>query len=613
MSTLATLIVKLVGDTTDFQRDMEKSTESVSGFHRGIGGLGNVLKGGLMVGAGAAIGAVAGLGAVLVSSVGDAMAAQEITAQLDAVLKSTGGSAGVTKDQVLGLADSLSKVTRFEDDTIVSGENMLLTFTNIGKDVFPDATQAMLDISQAMGKDLPSSAQMLGKALNDPIQGVGALRKIGVQFTDDQEAMIKKLVETGNVMGAQKIILGELNREFGGSAVAAGQTFGGQMDILKNQLGNVKESIGTALLPALSSLATSLGPMLIGAAQGLANFMTTTLIPALQTIFEWIATNLPPAIAALAAFWTDTLQPALATVWSFLQANVIPILSVLVDVWLKALGVEIQLVAAFWTNVLQPALATVWTFIQTNVIPILVILLTWLRDNIPPAIAALANWWTTVLQPAIAAVWSFIQTKIIPLFQSLANLYIAILKKEIELLAAIWKNVLQPALEKIWQFLQDNVIPILVQLAGIVRENIGPALEWLKNNVLDPVAGALGSIGDAISKVISWLDTMAEKLNNIKLPKWLQPGSPTPFELGLLGINAALEDTIHLMDRLSMPNAPVAAAIGYSGARGSEAAPRGGQQWSVTINVQAASGDPRQIGREAEQGMLRAARSLGLR
>ena len=43
MSTLATLMVKLVGDTTDFQRDIEKSTESVTGFGRGMGGLGNVL------------------------------------------------------------------------------------------------------------------------------------------------------------------------------------------------------------------------------------------------------------------------------------------------------------------------------------------------------------------------------------------------------------------------------------------------------------------------------------------------------------------------------------------------------------------------------------------
>lgn len=612
MSTLATLMVKLVGDTTDFQRDIEKSTESVTGFGRGMGGLGNVLKGGLMVGAGAAIGAVAGLGAVLASSVGDAMAAQEVTSQLDAVLKSTAGAAGVTRDQVLGLSDSLSQVTRFEDDTITSGENLLLTFTNIGKDVFPEATETMLDMSQALGQDLKSSALQLGKALNNPIEGMSALSRVGVSFTDAQKEQIKVLQESGDMMGAQKIILDELGREFGGAAVAAGQTFGGQLDILKNQLGNVKENIGNALLPALSSLATSLGPMLIGAAQGLANFMTTTLVPAIQKLFEWIAVNLPPAISALASFWTDTLQPALATVWSFLQANVIPILSVLVDVWLKAVSFEVQVLAAFWTNVLQPALATVWTFLQANVIPVLITLVTWLRDNIPPAIQVLAMFWTNVLQPALTAVWAFIQTNIVPLFRALANVYIAVLKKELELLAAIWKNVIQPALQTVWQFLQDNVIPILLKLSSIIRETVGPAFEWLKTTFLDPIVGVLKEIEERIAPLIRFLEDLARTAAQVHLPDILTPGSPTPFELGLLGINAALEDTIHLMDRLSMPSASVPANIGYSGSTRGEASQRA-NQWSVTINVQAASGDPRQMGRHVEDGMLRAARAIGIR
>ena len=46
------------------------------------------------------------------------------------------------------------------------------------------------------------------------------------------------MVAAGNVMEAQKFILEELNREFGGSAEAAGKTFGGQLEILKNKTGN---------------------------------------------------------------------------------------------------------------------------------------------------------------------------------------------------------------------------------------------------------------------------------------------------------------------------------------------------------------------------------------
>lgn len=187
------------------------------------------------------------LSGFMTSAIEEAGAAETGMAQLDAVLKSTGGAAGVTADMATDLANSLSTVTRFEDDAILSGENMLLTFTNIGKDVFPEATQTILDMSQALGQDLQSSAVQLGKALNDPVAGITALSRVGVTFTDAQRAMIKTMVQSGDIMGAQKLILQELQKEFGGSAEAAGKTFPGALDRLNNTWGNFKETIGTAI------------------------------------------------------------------------------------------------------------------------------------------------------------------------------------------------------------------------------------------------------------------------------------------------------------------------------------------------------------------------------
>ena len=63
------------------------------------------------------------------------------------------------------------------------------------------------------------------------------------------------MVEAGDVAGAQTFILKELQTEFGNSARAAGETFAGQMDILRNSIDNVKERIGTAFLPILQTLA----------------------------------------------------------------------------------------------------------------------------------------------------------------------------------------------------------------------------------------------------------------------------------------------------------------------------------------------------------------------
>ena len=290
---LGRAVLALATDDSGLDSGLKGAEEKSGSWVARVGG---TLGKGLAVGAGLAIGAGVALTAVLGDSVAAAIDAEQSQAQLDAVLRSTGGAAGMTKDAVNDLAQQLSEVTRFEDDAIVSGENMLLTFTNIGQDVFPAATQAMLDMSTATGQDMQSSAVQLGKALNDPIAGVSALTRVGVTFTEQQKEQIKAMQEAGDTAGAQKLILAELSKEFGGSAEAAGKTFAGQMDILNNALGNVKEEIGGALLPVLSELATKYGPALIEFAKTAAEWMTTSLIPAIETAAAWLGTNLPPAI-----------------------------------------------------------------------------------------------------------------------------------------------------------------------------------------------------------------------------------------------------------------------------------------------------------------------------
>lgn len=172
---------------------------------------------------------------------------EKVMAQTEAVIKSTGGAAGYTTQEIGDMASELQRTTTFADEVIQSGQNLLLTFTNIGKDVFPQATQTMLDMSIALGQDMSSSAIQLGKALQDPILGVTALRRVGVNFNETQQETIKKLVETGHGLDAQKMILKELAKEFGGSAAKQLETFGGRMTWLKNQAGELQESLGKGI------------------------------------------------------------------------------------------------------------------------------------------------------------------------------------------------------------------------------------------------------------------------------------------------------------------------------------------------------------------------------
>lgn len=192
--------------------------------------------------------------AVLRQSVTDAAAAQQAQAQLAAGVASTGMAAGLTTNELIELSGELQRLSGVEDDAIQKAEGVLLTFTKIGRETFPAATKATLDMAARLGTDLGSAAIQVGKALNAPIEGITALSRAGIQFTEQQKDQIKTLVEGGDVLAAQRIILAELETQFGGSAAAARNTFGGALDAAQNAAGDLSEELGAGLLPGLGDL-----------------------------------------------------------------------------------------------------------------------------------------------------------------------------------------------------------------------------------------------------------------------------------------------------------------------------------------------------------------------
>lgn len=163
---------------------------------------------------------------------------------LQAVLRSTGQAAGYNLEQLKSMASGMQDVTRTGDEVILGGMSILATFKRVRGEAFERASMAALDMSRIMKQDVKSSMVQLGKALNDPIQGLTALSRVGVTFTDEQKDMITTLQNSGDMIGAQNIILAELESQFGGAAKAAAQTFAGGMDQAGNALGDVKEELG---------------------------------------------------------------------------------------------------------------------------------------------------------------------------------------------------------------------------------------------------------------------------------------------------------------------------------------------------------------------------------
>jgi len=258
---------------------------------------------------GALLGGVERLGSAVSGFLGDAITesrdAAKGLAQTEAAIKSTGGAANVTADEIVNLAGSLSKTTLYSDDSVQGLENLILTFTNVknaageGNDIFTQTTKIALDMAAALGTDASGSAIQLGKALNDPTKGMAALTRAGVTFTKQQTEQIKTLQASGDLLGAQKIILAELTHEFGGSAEAAAKADGG-FHLFQQRLADTEQTIGDALQPALQSLMTYMAGPGMDAIEGLAKSLSGPLTAAV----DWLVhTGLPGAIEGFQGIW----------------------------------------------------------------------------------------------------------------------------------------------------------------------------------------------------------------------------------------------------------------------------------------------------------------------
>lgn len=255
----STVTVTFLGDASKFKKtvgEVEGASDKVDGKFKQFGkGLG------LAAGAAAATAGVE----FFKGGVESLARIDKLNAQTAATLKSMGGQAGVTAKDIEKLSSSIEKATSVEAEAVQEGANLLLTFGNIknaagvGNDVFNQSTKVLTDMSVALGTDVSSSAMQLGKALNDPVAGISALNRVGVTFTQQQKDQVKAMVEAGDTMGAQKVILGELNKQFGGSAEALGETLQGRLDKVRNQFGEMQESVTLALLPALTMLGEKVG------------------------------------------------------------------------------------------------------------------------------------------------------------------------------------------------------------------------------------------------------------------------------------------------------------------------------------------------------------------
>jgi len=254
----------------------------------------------------AAVGAATVAGAAALARFGgDAIAAAENVQQANNRLTQVNKSMGLFGAETANVTNRLIKFAEANELTVAvdaevikATQAKLLTFKELGQTAdeaggaFDRATIAALDLAAAGFGSAESNAIQLGKALQDPIKGLTALRRAGVTFTEAEKEKIKAMVESGNILEAQNLILSAIETQVGGTAQATAKA----SDVMRLAFENVSETIGAALLPTFQEFADeivkltpTLEETLAPAAGEIAQIFKDEVLPAIQDFTKWLA------------------------------------------------------------------------------------------------------------------------------------------------------------------------------------------------------------------------------------------------------------------------------------------------------------------------------------
>jgi len=210
----------------------------------------------------------------------------EANRRLEQVFRSMGDATGVAAKQAEDYASKLELQIGVEDEVIMATQAKIATFNKVSDStarmagIFDRATQAAFDMASAGFGEADQNAVQLGKALQDPVNGINALRRSGITFSDAEKKKIKILVESNKTLEAQKIVLAAVEKQVGGVAKATADP----IQVMQTAWSEVTEEIGKKLMPYVQQFAAWL----------------TTFIP---MVIDWVDANskLITTIAAVGA------------------------------------------------------------------------------------------------------------------------------------------------------------------------------------------------------------------------------------------------------------------------------------------------------------------------
>ena len=220
------------------------------------------------------------------------------------IYKTRMGASKSLAKETMNLASSLQKQGVVGDEVALSFAQQMATYSSAPSTVnklMPAFENLLVQQKGLNGtqEDAVGLANMFGKAL---MGQTGALKKAGISFTEEQEAVLKYGTEEEKAAMMAEVItqnVGNMNAEFA-------KTDAGKIQQAKNALGDMGEEIGAVLLPAVADLVS---------------WFQDKMLPKLQSLIDMLKEH--PAIAKFAlamAALTAVLGPLIMIIGSLVSA-----------------------------------------------------------------------------------------------------------------------------------------------------------------------------------------------------------------------------------------------------------------------------------------------------
>jgi phage-related protein len=551
MSSVISVMAKLQADASNFVSGMkkaEKATEDLvatvksdsakietaldkSGKEAGRGfssGLKSFIGPALF--AGAIAGAV-GFGKALIEAGQSERAQNALLENIATSMGLFGNNASTVATRLADYAQAQSLATGVDEDAIKAGQAKLLTFSNIAKTAgkaggsFDRATQAAIDLNAAGFGSIEGASLQLGKALQDPVKGMNALRRSGITFTDAEKASIKAMVDSGHQLEAQNVLLKSVEMQVGGSAEA---TATGTARMAQGWE-NLKENLATNILPMFDKFASFVSdkvfPMLANGALKLNPIFTSigaTVGPILNTIGDVataVFTAMQPAIKQIGPLFADLMSSfsPFGIILKVLQPLIPQIFGGLSQVLVALMPAITSIVGGI--SQLAGMLSTALGPILSSVVPIFVTLAQMLGELIPPIIS--------VLVPVIGILITALQP-VISIVLMIVNVFMVLLKSILVPAIKLFSALAQPILKILQVFgaIGATIVQILIPIFQSLLDFLAPAFksmgamaEWLAKFITDSLSQIESFVTPILNAVIDGINAVLSFLGQKTLPK----------------------------------------------------------------------------------------------